>query len=165
MLSFESHDLTDAVAVTLIGEYLDERESTFPPAQGEYQRIAADPVHFSPGRGAFLVVSDDGELLGCGGVRLIDDGPRGARAEVKHVFTRPAARGRGVARALMVELEERARGLGAAEIVLDTNDSLTAAGQLYRTLGFDRVEPYNDNPNATAWYAKPLDADAAAPAV
>ncbi len=40
--------------------------------------------------------------------------------------------------------------------MLDTNDSLAAAGALYRSAGFERIPPYNDNPNATAWYRKPL---------
>ena len=59
-------------------------------------------------------------------------------------------------RALLAELEDRALAFGATEVVLDTNASLEAAGSLYRRAGYVDVEPYNDNPNATNWYAKRL---------
>jgi GNAT superfamily N-acetyltransferase len=62
----------------------------------------------------------------------------------------------GVGRALLAELERRALALGATELVLDTNDSLEAAGSLYRSSGFEPSEPYNGNPNATAWFRKSL---------
>ncbi|MGO3884928.1 MAG: GNAT family N-acetyltransferase [Mycetocola sp.] len=158
MITLERHAISDAVAAELVSEYLDEREATFPSAQGSYARAAANPADFADGNGVFLVARDGDEVLGCGGVRLIGSGQNGMRAEVKHVFTRPSARGRGVARRLMGELERQARALGADQLVLDTNDSLAAAGTLYRALGFERTDPYNSNPNATAWYAKSLTA-------
>jgi hypothetical protein len=56
----------------------------------------------------------------------------------------------------MDTLEAAAAELGATAIVLDTNDSLVAAGAMYRGRGYERVQPFNDNPNATAWYRKPV---------
>ena len=47
----------------------------------------------------------------------------------------------------------------ADEIVLDTNDSLAAAGGLYRSAGYATIEPYNANPNATTWYGKAVRAE------
>ncbi|MEJ1231203.1 MAG: hypothetical protein WDM88_12040 [Galbitalea sp.] len=38
--------------------------------------------------------------------------------------------------------------------MLDTNASLTAAGSLYRSSGYAAIPPYNENPNATHWFAK-----------
>jgi len=55
---------------------------------------------------------------------------------------------------LLSELENRAEALGATEIVLDTNAALDAAGSLYASSGYQSIEPYNDNPNATNWYRK-----------
>ncbi|MGN6197954.1 GNAT family N-acetyltransferase, partial [Humibacter sp.] len=72
----------------------------------------------------------------------------------------PSARGKGAGRALLAELERRALEFGARRLVLDTNESLEAAGNLYRTSGYVSIEPYNDNPNATHWYAKAVDAPA-----
>ena len=57
---------------------------------------------------------------------------------------------------LLEELERRARAFGAAEVVLDTNASLEAAGGLYRSSGYAETEPYNDNQNATHWFIKQL---------
>jgi ribosomal protein S18 acetylase RimI-like enzyme len=73
---------------------------------------------------------------------------------VKHLWLAPAGRGRGEGRRLLAELERRAIGFGAGELVLDTNASLEAAGGLYRSSGYVDVEPYNANPNATNWYGK-----------
>jgi GNAT superfamily N-acetyltransferase len=62
----------------------------------------------------------------------------------------------GLGKALLAELERRAREFGATEVVLDTNAALVEAGGLYRSAGYAEVEPYNDNPNATHWFRKEL---------
>jgi ribosomal protein S18 acetylase RimI-like enzyme len=94
--------------------------------------------------------------MGCGGIRLISDGVNGRRYEVKHLYLRPETRGRGWGRLLLEDLERRAIAFGAKELVLDTHHSLEAAGGLYASSGFVQVAPYNDNPNASRWYAKSL---------
>ena len=114
-----------------------------------------DPAQFVPPAGIFMVVDDDFGPVGCGGVRMLDS----RRAEIKHLYLRDRARGKGWGRELLAELEARAVGLGAREIVLDTNASLEAAQGLYRSTGYEDVEPYNDNPNATNWFAKRLFGD------
>lgn len=145
----------------LLDAYLDEREATFPSAQGTYSRKRTPAAEFTPPNGVFAVAYDDGVAVGCGGLRRIADGVDGAggidvRFEVKHVFVTPAGRGQRVATALMDTLEQAGADLGATSIVLDTNDSLVAAAALYRGRRYERVEPFNDNPNATAWYRKAL---------
>lgn len=97
-----------------------------------------------------------GIAVGCGGIRSVEAPEGVARFEVKHLWLRPDARGAGVGRALLRELERRARDLGGTELVLDTNDSLAAAGGLYRSSGFETIPPYNDNRNANHWYGKRL---------
>ncbi|WP_412873912.1 GNAT family N-acetyltransferase [Curtobacterium poinsettiae] len=143
----------------LLDAYLDEREATFPSAQGTYARKRTPAAEFTPPNGVFALADDGGVAIGCGGLRRIADGvdATGAvdvRFEVKHVFVTPAGRGKGVATAVMDLLERAGADLGATSIVLDTNDSLVAAAALYRSRGYERVEPFNDNPNATAWYRK-----------
>ncbi len=144
----------------LLDAYLDEREATFPSAQGTYSRKRTPAAEFTPPNGVFAVAYDDGHAVGCGGLRRIADDTTGdrpdVRFEVKHVFVTPAGRGKGVATVLMDTLEAAAAELGATAIVLDTNDSLVAAGAMYRGRGYERVQPFNDNPNATAWYRKPV---------
>ena len=163
MATWRETATTDDAAHALLTEYFHSRELGFTGAQG-YRTTFPDPQQFVPPRGVFLVVEGEdlaGEAadVGCGGIRRIGDAADGAvRYEVKHLWLQPHTRGLGLGRALLAELERRAREFGADELVLDTNASLEAAGGLYRSSGFESVEPFNDNPNATNWYAKRLKA-------
>jgi ribosomal protein S18 acetylase RimI-like enzyme len=143
-------------AAQLLDEYFGDRVMGF--TGGTYRTVRPDPALFTPPTGVFLlVVDDDHEPVGCGGIRRIADSETGAvRYEVKHLYLRESTRGRGWGRDLLAELEGRATEFGADEVLLDTNRSLTAAGGLYRSAGYESVEPYNDNPNATDWYRKVL---------
>ncbi len=139
----------------LLAEYFAMRVSTFPVHT--YTTVFPDPSVFEPPAGVFVVVRDEeGVGVGCGGIRRIDDGPVGVRYEVKHLYLRPLTRGGGWGRLLIEDLESRAIALGAGELVLDTHHTLEAAGRLYAAAGFEAIDPYNDNPNATRWYAKPI---------
>jgi GNAT superfamily N-acetyltransferase len=159
MPEFTAVSVTDAGSITLLTQYFSDRASTFPRAGG-YRTTFPTAEQFVPPRGQFLLVSEDpdaGTFVGCGGIRRIDDGADGAvRFEAKHLWLQPQVRGRGWGSLLLAELERRARAFGATEMVLDTNSSLEAAGQLYQRSGYEDVPPYNDNPNATNWYRKRL---------
>ncbi|HEY9499792.1 MAG TPA: GNAT family N-acetyltransferase [Terrimesophilobacter sp.] len=147
---------SDPTATALLNAYFDSRELGFAGAQG-YRIVFPGDEQFTPPHGVFLVARKDGDALGCGGIRMIAPGEDGAvRFEVKHLWVDPAARGAGVGRRLLAELERRAIGFGAAETVLDTNASLKAAAGLYHSSGYRSIPPYNDNPNATNWYSKRL---------
>jgi GNAT superfamily N-acetyltransferase len=172
MPRFRAVPVSSPAAAELLEAYFAERRETFPSGKGSYRTASPSDATFTPPAGSFLVVeSEDVDAgsaatgaapgvvpaLACGGVRRIDPTEEGlVRYEVKHVYVRPEARGRGLGRLLMAELEEVAAGLGADLVVLDTNESLLAAGALYRATGYREVEPYNDNPNATTWFAKPV---------
>ncbi len=152
---------SDDAARTLLEQYFSARAHDFPGGPDAYRRTSPVDAEFTPPAGVFVIV--EGENLsgepadvGCGGVRRVADGPYGARFEVKHLWVQPHTRRLGFGRALMDELARRARELGAAELVLDTNDSLAAAGGLYQSLGFEPISAYNDNPNATTWLGRVL---------
>ena len=153
MVTFRDSNVDAPDAHALIAEYFDMRDATFPHELGAYSPKFPVVTDFVPPNGVFLiVVDDDGENVGCGGIRMLTP----ARFEVKHLWIRPRAQGRGLGRLLLGELESRAAGFGATEVVLDTNASLVAAGNLYRSSGYANVEPYNENPNATDWFRKSL---------
>ncbi|MGV8970595.1 MAG: GNAT family N-acetyltransferase [Microbacteriaceae bacterium] len=170
MVSFREADVSDPAATVLLNEYFEHRAFGFPKEQGTYVTVLPRSEDFLAPTGVFVIA--EGENLageeadvGCGGIRRIaglgNPDTNGSEEsattfEVKHLWVRPHVRRTGVGRALVAELEERARLLGATELVLDTNDSLEAAGGLYLASGFSRIEPYNTNPNATAWYRKVL---------
>ena len=153
---FREVDVEGAEALGMLQAYFAERAAGFPAEQGEYRPTYPTTAQFIPPAGVFLVIDDGGETIGCGGVRRIapDASTGRERYEVKHLWLAPVARGRGAGRRLLDELERRAVGFGARELVLDTNASLAAAGGLYRSSGFAEIEPYNENPNATHWYGK-----------
>ncbi len=156
-MRFREVDVTSAEALTLLDAYFAERAAGFPAEQGAYRPAYPTAEQFTPPAGVFLVVEDDdGDVIGCGGLRRIQRRPEtlDVRFEVKHLWLAPAARGRGAGRRLLDELERRAAEFGAQEVVLDTNASLEAAGGLYRSSGYVDIEPYNANPNATNWYGK-----------
>ncbi|GIT80696.1 hypothetical protein LLS1_23650 [Leifsonia sp. LS1] len=163
MVSFADVAVTDATAHRMLAAYFAERAQTFPATQGAYRTTFPDPGQFVAPAGVFLLAYDDDEA-GCGGIRELgvpdadlEEGMPVVRYEIKHLWVAPAHRGHGLGRTILSELEHRARGFGATEVVLDTNASLEAAGGLYRSHGYEEIPPYNDNPNATDWFRKRLD--------
>ena len=151
----------DSAARTLLDEYFATREAGFPASLGTYRRTDPTPADFENPRGVFLVATGEGasgdrEDIGCGGVRLIAHSPGVTRFEIKHLWVQPHTRGRGIGRQLMEELEWRALAFGGSEIVLDTNATQVEAEALYRSAGYIEIPPYNDNVNATLWFAKNL---------
>ena len=112
---------------------------------GYDDEIAGLPGKYAPPTGELLVAhGSDGAALGCIALQPLPDGS----AEVKRLFVRPAGRGLGLGRALIRAIEAEARRIGYPELRLDTLPRLVAAVALYRSLGFDYVDRYNDNPNA-----------------
>ncbi len=90
--------------------------------------------------------------VGCGALHFFP----GAVADVKRMWIDPSARGLGLGRRLLVELETVARSRGVELLRLETNRSLTEAIALYRSLGYEEVDPFNDEVHAHHWFAKPL---------
>jgi GNAT superfamily N-acetyltransferase len=92
---------------------------------------------FAPPQGAFLVAYAGDELVGCAGWRA-----HGPDAELKRMFTRPAARGRGVARKVLAAIEESARDRGCKRVILETGDKQPEAIALYLKCGYERIEDF-----------------------
>ena len=98
----------------------------------------------------FIVARLRGEPIGCGALKYRD-----AARDQAHVG-RPEARGLGVGRRILAELERHAPAQGASAIRLETNRVLGEAQQLYRSSGYVEVEPFNDEPYAHYWFTKTL---------
>ena len=81
----------------------------------------------------FVVATVDGVPAGCGGLR--PSGLDERTAEVKKVYVDHAFRGNGVARAVMTDLEERARARGWRRLVLETGVRNPEAVALYASNG------------------------------
>lgn len=99
-----------------------------------------------------LVATVDGEQVGCVALRLSVK----PFAELKRVYVAPAARGRGVALALLAQAELVARQHDAVTMRLDVREDLVEARSLYAKCGYVEVEPFNDDDYVAYWLAKDL---------
>jgi putative acetyltransferase len=88
----------------------------------------------------FLGIHLDGELIACGGVKLMDDD--GRYGEIKRMFVLPEHRGRGLARVLLAALEEQLRREGCELARLETGVAQPEALGLYRAAGYAERTPF-----------------------
>ena len=84
-----------------------------------------------------IIAVDDGVALGHAALR-----PFGEQLEVKKVFVAPQARGRGVAKVMLAELESYAVARGVASLVLQTGPLQVEAITLYLKLGYVPIGKY-----------------------
>jgi putative acetyltransferase len=111
----------------LIAELEEILSAEYPPEQRH--GLALDAI-FTPHIRFFLARSK-GVAVGCGGVALFAD-----FAEIKRMYVRDVARGRGVAQALLARIERETRDSGLALLRLETGVRQTAALRFYQRVGF-----------------------------
>ncbi|WP_328850398.1 GNAT family N-acetyltransferase [Micromonospora globbae] len=119
---------------------------------GSGDETPVDPAEFVPPAGAFLVAHLDGEPVGCGGWR--SHGDMGEVAELKRMYTDPAARGRGVARAVLAAVERSAREHGRKRMILECGDRQPEAVAMYTSAGYERIPNfgfYKDAPGCLSY--------------
>ncbi|MES2032539.1 MAG: GNAT family N-acetyltransferase [Pseudomonadota bacterium] len=109
--------------------------------------VLGDPMGQILGKGGHIFMAEDvsGEPIGCVGLKAMDDGG----FEVVKMTVSEAARGAGLGRQLMLACIDRARGVGATRLYLETNASLGPARALYRAHGFVDLPP-RDTPYVRA---------------
>jgi DNA-binding MarR family transcriptional regulator/GNAT superfamily N-acetyltransferase len=148
-----SEDPLSADAQQCLDRYFGELASRF---RGGYDRDAdhsAEVGEFAPPKGCMLIARLLGEPVGCGAVRASEPGV----AEIKRMWVAPQARGIGLGRRLLGELEQVAARNKARVVRLDSNSALTEALRLYRSCGYREIQPFNDSPYAHHWFEKVLD--------
>lgn len=131
-------DITSAVAQSLIGELNAELSGLYPEPGATHFRL--DPSEVDESHGAFLIAYHAGEPVGCGAIRRLDD----ETAEIKRMYVRRDARGRGLGRHLVAALEAEARRLQVKRLVLETGVRQRNALALYERLGFTHIPPYGE---------------------
>jgi DNA-binding MarR family transcriptional regulator len=124
-------------------------EIPFDPAKG----TSAEPHELRAPAGVFVIAYlRDDEPIGCGAVKHHPDCP----SEIKRMWVAESARGLGIGRRLLGELERLASAAGAAAVRLDTNKSLVEAISMYRSAGYWAIPRFNDEPFAHHWFEKRL---------
>ena len=103
-------------------------------------------------RGLFLVATLRSEPVGCGALKFHGKEP----TEIKRMWVAESARGLGVGRRLLTELEARAKAHGSRALRLDTNKALKEAIGMYRSTGYAEIDAFNDEPYADHWFEKRL---------
>jgi GNAT superfamily N-acetyltransferase len=98
------------------------------------------------GRLALAVLSD--QVVGCIALRRLDN----SSCEMKRLFVRHSARGKGIALALLTWLVAEARSQGYSRMLADTLPTMNDALRLYERFGFTPVESYSPKPTPGAIY-------------
>lgn len=94
-----------------------------------------------------LLARVKGEGAGCVAItrRVLTDGMDAA--EMKRLWVEPRFRGHGLGRRLVGSAIDWARAHGCSAVVLDTvNEAMPEAAELYRSLGFEEITRFNENP-------------------
>lgn len=146
-------DPRDPAARACLRAYVAELAARFEDGFDPARSISAADHEMTPPAGLFLVATLHGEPAGCGALKFHP----GAPAEVKRMWVAPSARGLGLGRRLLAELEARAAGRGVRVLRLETNGTLTEAVSLYRSAGYRGVAAFSDEPYAHHWFEKDLD--------
>jgi putative acetyltransferase len=121
----------------LFGEY-----AAWLGEQGWFPDLEAEIAALPEGYDFFLLAREGDRVLGCVALKPLPDGA----CELKRLYVRPGARGRGLGRALAEAAVAEARRLGYAILRLDTLPAMEAASAIYVSLGFRPTDRFNDNP-------------------
>jgi DNA-binding MarR family transcriptional regulator/GNAT superfamily N-acetyltransferase len=152
MVRVEVVDPRRADAQYCVESYFAELGRRFDAGFDPARSISADHDELTPPAGLLLVATLHTEPVGCGGLKLHGDEP----AEIKRMWVSPEARGLGLGRRLLAELERKAIAYGAPVVRLETNRTLAEAIALYRAAGYREVPAFNTEPYAHHWFEKSL---------
>jgi putative acetyltransferase len=102
------------------------------------QELAKLPGEYSEPNGALLLAMEAELVVGCIAMRKVDK----EICEMKRLFIKQEFRGQGWGRVLADKIVAEAASKGYKLIRIDTLDSLTAANTLYKSMGFQPIDPY-----------------------
>jgi len=110
--------------------------------QGFEEELRNLPGKYREPSGCVVLAFIDGNIAGCAALRPLEVG----LCEMKRLFVRDFAKGRGAGKALANKVLDEARERGYSFIRLDTLPSMAKAQGIYKSLGFYEIGPYVYNP-------------------
>jgi DNA-binding MarR family transcriptional regulator/GNAT superfamily N-acetyltransferase len=152
MVQIDAVDPAHPHARYCVGEYFAELDRRFDGGFDPSASISADDDELRPPAGLLLVATLRAEPIGCGALKFHGAEP----TELKRMWVAPSARGLGIGRRLLADLESEALRRGSRVVRLETNGSLGEAMALYRSCGYVEVDAFNDEPYAHHWFEKRL---------
>jgi len=132
----EEHRYDAPVSVALVAELLDELLARYGFADPDPDHL--DVPQLAAPHGTFVLACIDTEAVGCGALRRADEHV----GEIKRMYVRPAWRGQGVSRAVLLAVEARARELGYERLILETGTRQPEAIALYTSSGYEPIPSY-----------------------
>ena len=152
MITFDIEPPTTPDARWCFGQFFAELNSRFDGGFDPGLSRSACPAELTPPSGLLIVGRLLGRPVGCGALKFHKKEP----AELKRMWIAESARGLGVGRRLLAELERHVRKAGVKVLRLETNRALNEAIHLYRRSGYVEVEAFNAEPYAHHWFEKQL---------
>jgi ribosomal protein S18 acetylase RimI-like enzyme len=136
-----------AAARSLVREHILAHSTAHDPASAERLAAALPAPYLEPAGGLWVAWQGD-KSLGCVALQALAPDT----AELKRMYVRPEARGRGVARRLTEHAIAAAADRGYARLRLGTLTTMHAAQRLYASLGFRRIAPYRSVDFGDTWF-------------
>ena len=137
-MEIREDDLSGAEVQELIRQHLSAMAEDSPPESVH----ALDVNGLRRQEVTFWSVWDQGELMGCGALKELDD----RHGEIKSMRTAPAHLRKGVARRMLQYIVDEAVRRGYRRLSLETGsmESFAPARALYESFGFSYCEPFAD---------------------
>ena len=133
-------------------QLVEEVQQEYVVRYGGRDETPLEPAYFDPPSGAFFVGYLDERPVATGAWRrrqdVVVEGHEDS-AEIKRMYVAPAARGMGLARAMLAHLEGTARTAGAEVMILETGTAQPEALALYESSGYHHIPGfghYRDSP-------------------
>ena len=152
LVEFRIVDPAHRDAQSCLREYEGELERRFDGGFDAASSISAAEHELRSPAGLFLIGFLAAKPVACGALKFHGEEP----AELKRMWVARSARGLGLARRLLSELEGCAVAAGSRVVRLETNKNLAEAIRLYRSSGYREVAPFNDELYAHHWFEKRL---------
>ena len=150
-LEFRAGRSDESPGRDLLAELIEHFNAQYPGRAARPGSVTTPDEMVAP-HGAFLVGYEDERPVAIGGLRRLQDDV----CEIKRMYVAPAARSRGVGRALLAALEDAARDRGYRRVRLDAGPRQEHSKRLFADCGYVEIARYNANHIADYFAEKTL---------